>query len=465
MILGPDGKPYAVVRRHNPIGIRGSYDAAQSGPLNRNHWANTDNLSADAANSLSVRKTLRERARYEVANNSYARGILDTLANSIIGTGPRLQFRSENKDLNRLVVEEFFEWSDRIRLGEKLRAMVVAKVTDGEAFGHMFTNPMLPRAQLDFELVETDRVASDSMTPDAKDIDGVHLDDYGNVVDYSVLKSHPGGRTGAANKSEKVPAELFLHWFRMDRPGQHRGVSEITSALPLFAQLRRFTLAVITAAEVAADFAAVLWTDSPANEDYQPVDPLEEFDLGRGVVTSLPDGWKLGQVETKQPATTYSEFKREVLNEIARCLSMPYNIAACDSSKYNYASGRLDHQIYHRMVKVVQGHLLSRIVNPLFNNWLFEVMRLPEFSALRAMEKFPRNWFFDGWEHVDPYKEAVAQASRLENGTTTLAIEYVRQGLDWEEALEQRGREIERMRELGIPLPQDQPASNGEKDK
>ena len=31
--------------------------------------------------------TLRNRARYEVANNSYARGIVLTLANDVVGTG------------------------------------------------------------------------------------------------------------------------------------------------------------------------------------------------------------------------------------------------------------------------------------------------------------------------------------------------------------------------------------------
>jgi len=42
------------------------------------------------------------------------------------------------------------------------------------------------------------------------------------------------------------------------RPGDH-------AALPLFAQLRRYTLAVLAAAEAAADFAGILYTDAPAN--------------------------------------------------------------------------------------------------------------------------------------------------------------------------------------------------------
>ena len=68
---------------------RARYDAAVTTEDNRRHWANADGLSANAANSPEVRTALRNRARYEVANNSYARGIVLTLANDVIGTGPR----------------------------------------------------------------------------------------------------------------------------------------------------------------------------------------------------------------------------------------------------------------------------------------------------------------------------------------------------------------------------------------
>jgi hypothetical protein len=67
--------------------VRAKFDSAQTTADNRRHWANADGLSADAAANPEVRRTLRNRARYEVANNSYARGIVLTLANDVIGTG------------------------------------------------------------------------------------------------------------------------------------------------------------------------------------------------------------------------------------------------------------------------------------------------------------------------------------------------------------------------------------------
>ena len=71
--------------------LRAGFDSAETTDNNRRHWARADALSPDAAASPEVRRTLRNRARYEVANNSYARGIVLTLANDTVGTGPRLQ--------------------------------------------------------------------------------------------------------------------------------------------------------------------------------------------------------------------------------------------------------------------------------------------------------------------------------------------------------------------------------------
>jgi capsid protein len=305
---------------------------------------------------------------------------------------------------------------------------------------------------LDVQLVEADRVASPTMSiwPTASDIDGIMLDAWGNPQTYTVLRQHPGDLLAWKTQYDMVPAESVVHWFRSDRPGQHRGVPEITPALPLFAQLRRYTLAVIAAAETAADFAAVLFTDAPANGEAQALEPMDVVELEKRMATVLPDGWRLGQIEAQQPATSYAEFKREILNEIARCLNLPYNIAACNSSGYNYASGRLDHQTYYKAIRVEQAHLAEVVLDRIFAAWVDEAMLTPALSMLRRMRGLAHQWFFDGTEHVDPAKEANAQSTRLASNTTTLAAEYARQGKDWEVELRQRAKEKQLMAELGL---------------
>jgi len=436
-----------------PAVLRARYDAAQTTAENARHWAMADALSADSAASADVRKKLRERARYEVANNSYARGIVLTIANDCVGTGPRLQLLTDNAEVNRAVETAFADWARAVNLAEKLRTMRMAKATDGETFAVLTANPLIDSpVALDVQLVEADRVASPVMSiwPTVTDVDGIMLDAWGNPQTYTVLRQHPGDLVAWKTQYDLVPAEAVVHWFRSDRPGQHRGVPEITPALPLFAQLRRYTLAVIAAAETAADFAAVLFTDAPANGEAQALEPMDVVELEKRMATVLPDGWRLGQIEAQQPTTSYAEFKREILNEIARCLNLPYNIAACNSSGYNYASGRLDHQTYYKAIRVEQAHLAEVVLDRIFAAWVAEAMLTSELSMLRRMRGLAHPWFFAGTEHVDPAKEANAQSTRLASNTTTLAAEYARQGQDWEVELRQRAKEKQLMAELGL---------------
>ena len=442
--------------------VRAKYDAAVTNADNIRHWANADGLSADAATSADVRQTLRNRARYEVANNSYAKGIVLTLANDCVGTGPRLQLLTEDTDVNRLVETAFAEWSRETRLAEKLRTMRMAKATDGEAFAMLTGNPALRSpVKIDAKLVEADRIANPALRmADYNAVDGIEIDSHGNPRQYLVLRQHPGQVSfpTTVDAFDRVPVDSMIHWFRADRAGQHRGVPEITPALPLFAQLRRYTLAVLGAAETAADFAAVLFTDAPASGEAAAVEPMDIVELEKRMATVLPDGWKLGQIKAEQPGTTYGEFKRELLNEIARCLNMPFNVAAGNSSGYNYASGRLDHQTYFKSIRVEQADCDSVVLDRIFAAWLGEAELLTEFSFLRGMAELAHQWFWDGTEHVDPAKEATAQTQRLANHTTTLATEYARQGKDWETELRQRAKEKQLMDELGLSAAEAQPS-------
>lgn len=452
--------PLSTLRPMHKRLVRGRFDSAVTTEDNRRHWANADNLSADAAATADVRRTLRIRARYEVANNSYARGIVLTLANDTVGTGPRLQMLTGNEEANRVIEREFDRWSREVGLAEMLRTMRMARGQDGEAFALLVNNPVLEHpVKLDLRLLEADLVTSPlSNILDEDEVDGIRLDIFGNPVAYHVLNDHPGSNGfhfGAEFRT--VPASHMIHIFRQDRPGQHRGIPEITPALHLFAQLRRFTLAVLSAAEAAANFAGILYTDAPANGEADSVEPMDSIELERNMLLTMPGGWKMSQVEPMQPATTYAEFKKEILNEIARCLNMPFNVAAGNSSGYNYASGRLDHQTYFKSIRVDQAFMAEKVLDRILGAWLWELaavlggtLDLPMQGRFFNRVLPDHQWFWDGMEHVDPAKEASAQEKRLRNFTTTLAHEYARAGKDCEQELRQRAREKNLMRELGL---------------
>ena len=447
--------------------LNARYDAAQTTAENIRHWSMADGLSADTSMSPEVRRTLRNRSRYEVANNSYAKGMVLTMAGDCVGTGPRLQLQSDGHENNRQVELDFERWAEKVDLAAKLRAMRMSKAMDGEAFCMLVDNPKLDHeVKLDIRLIEAERVTSPHFKyyPSAiNSVDGIEFDSYGNITHYYVLKNHPGDVSLKMDDFERVSAENMIHWFRHERPEQHRGVPEITPALPLFAQLRRYTLAVLAAAETAADFAAVIYTDSPANGEAMPLDPMDVIPLEKRMATVLADGWKLGQIKAEQPATSYPEFKREILGEIGRCLQIPINVVTGDSSRHNYASGRLDHQTYFKALKIEQDHLSLAVMDRIFDAWYREyslVRSVGYKSGLHFSQSIQptqlnsvlRTWFWDGQEHVDPAKEANAQGTRLMNLTSNLATEYARQGKDWEIELRQIAKERALMQELNLTV-------------
>lgn len=463
-ILDQFGRPYIVHRTRADM-VRAKFDAAQSTDENTRHWSYTDSLAADASASYSVRKTLRERARYEVANNSYAKGIILSLANDTIGRGPRLQSQFEDSRTNDLIEGEFIRWAQATRLPRKLRTMRMARCVDGEAFALFVSNSRLGTpVQLDLRLIEADQVHTTDLTLEENAVDGIRYDMNGNPTEYHVLRAHPGTDTWAivdAMQYDAWDAEEVIHLYRLDRPDLHRGVPEITPALPLFAQLRRYTLAVIAAAETAASFAAVLYTDSPAI-DPDDVEPLDYIDLDRRQAMTLPMGWKLGQTKAEQPTTTYGEFKQELLDEILRCLLMPHNVGVGNSADYNYASGRLDHQTYHKAITIDRSEIETECLDRVFTHWLREARRIPDYLP-PIPDEVPHEWFWDGFAHVDPVKEATAKQILLTANLTTLAYEYAQEGRDWEQAIAQRGREMAALKAAGLVMePQPQEPSNAD---
>lgn len=438
------------------------YDAAQTTRDNVNHWLGAmDRLNADQSMSPAVRQTLRNRSRYEVENNAYAKGVVLTLVGDMIGTGPRIQLgcdfephRGErlpetgqgntgSRAYRATQIEDaFHSWADEIQLDEKLRSLKYAKTVDGEAFALIVADPKLSTVKFNLVPIDAERVtAGFTASGTLAGTDGIELDAVGRPTYYRVLRD--GDLTGTP---ARVAAANVIHWYRRDRPEQHRGIPELTASLPLFAQLRRYTLAVIASAETAADYAAVIYTDSPAGGEAYSATPFETLSLESRMATTLPDGWKLGQIKPEQPVTNYPQFKREILGEIGRALQMPVNIVTGDSSQHNYASGRLDHQVYHKQITIEQRLCEEAVLTPLFRLWAKEY-------ALVTNTKIPETnpiFYWDGFEHVDPVKEANAQRTRLGSLTSTLAAEYARSGKDWEVELRQIARERALMRELQI---------------
>ena len=467
------------------------YDAAQTDATNRKHWLAADSLGPVNANSASVRQLLRDRSRYETANNGYASGLIEGRANDTIGTGPRLQlslpeswtdpdFRTRmasSPTAARDVELLFLNWAEAVGLPDKLWLMDRTESEAGEVFGVEVTNEELSpdgtAPTLDLRLYEPDQCSTPGWNAsDPYSVDGIVFAKNGKPIEYHFLRFHPGDSLGVNvwGDYDRIPADRVYHLFSQKRPGQARGIPAMTAALPLYAIMRRFTLAALSSAEIAAMIAGVIETDLPADGLGAPtVESMDEIEFARNALLTLSAGQKAKAFTAAQPGPSYREFKSEIHTECGRSVGAPRNVSTGSSAEYNYSSGRLDHLPYQRGIKIRRDRYRRLVLDRLFRSWVREAALIPNFLPpdLPPVALWRWRWQWDGFQSIDPVKDTTANQIALESGQTTLERICAENGDDWEEVLEQQARELAKRRALGLPdpaakpVPATQPAPQG----
>lgn len=443
--------------------ISGTYDAARVTDETANYWANTDAFDADSANSRGVREYLVQRSRYEISNNGYADGIASTWTTDLIGKGPVLRMQTGSENFNRMIESVWYYWTKAVQWRRKLWCMAHATHSDGEGFAVIRRNPRVNhQLKLDIVLYETEQCQTPLLFwGESGRIDGIKFDEFGVPVFYDILKEHPGStpRVGLELTPEQVPARFVLHWFKLRRPGQHRGIPESTSTLNTGAAARRWREATLAAAETAADFAVMLETAYEPDE-LDAAEPFSTLSIQKRMMTALPNSMKASQLKAEHPSATYEAFHKTLINEQARPKSMPYNKAACDSSSYNYASGRLDHQTYYAALDVEREDCNDLVLDPLFDVW-FEAAILtygwlggnPDAVSPQARAHL---WDWPKHRVADVESEANANDKQLKNGTKSLSAIYTEAGEDYEDECEKmaasNGITLEQQKQINLLL-------------
>lgn len=445
---------------------RAGYDAAKTTAENRKLWKDTDALSAVASLTPAVRRTLRNRARYECLNNTYAAGLVRTLVGDTVGRGPRLQVQTDDSALNAGLGDLWQTWAAAVNLPLQFRIMAGVRYVAGECFAVFRDSKRLEKAgypvTLDLRLVEPEQVTHgfQGYPWNPHGDDGVVCDDDDEVVAFKILRFHPGDNRAysAPITPDTVPAENVLQWFQPDRPGQLRGATPLAPALPIFGQLRRFCEAVLTNAEFAASVAGVLESDLPADQT-EPALTAEQYfdtiDVVRGMLLTLPSGVKANPFEPKHPTTTYEMFLNAKLREAGRMLNVPFGKMAGDHSKYNYSSGRLDDAAYWTDREIERQELEAKVFDRVFWKFCdFARFALPALAAYRGQFwQIKHTWHYDARPTSDPVKDATGDELNLTNGSDTLAAIAARDGTTEDALIAARAETKRKFEAAGLPLP------------
>lgn len=434
--------------------VKMGYDNAQTSSANREHWRGADTLTPDQQNNPLTRAILRSRARYEYNNNPWLFGLVNQIAEDIIGTGARLQIDDLNVEKSDVIENDFANWAAEVHLTEILQNVKKAVSRDGESFILLTTREKNKHKVKLFPLIfSCDRVKAPvaTNTPVDNNIDGVIVDDFQVPIKYQIARENPN--VSAITTWETVSAEYIIHFFNQNYPEQHRGVPEYQSCLNDIALLRRYTMAMLDKMENTACINGVLEPNETLESQVEEIEQMEsfkKFQLPRRTVVTTPLGYRFKPFEMSNPTDTQQSFALGVKIDCARCMLATRNVVTGDSSNYNYASGRLDFQSYFRAIQNIRTRLEKEILNRIFVAWF------DEYSAGSTNRKLPAfSWFWDGFAHVDPVKESRSEQLDMQNGTRTIVDICAEHGKDWKKQIDNRlmaeKYENDQREKLGLP--------------
>jgi lambda family phage portal protein len=410
------------------------------------------------------------------------------MTTNVIGTGIRPQCRVDKDSLGiseksadnfQRKAERIWKlWTPYADAGERMDFYEIQQLVDRQILenGEAIIVPLMLKQKgrpysLALQLIESDRLD----TPIGKRGDkairsGVRIGEKGEPLSYFIKKTHPGDirhrLTEDANQYTEIQARSSMgrknifHLYYVLRSGQTRGVPFFAPVLTYFKDLAEYAEAELVAARIAACFSLFITSESSMdvavnsayekNQSGQMIESLEP-----GMIKHLMPGESITSFNPQRPSATFEPFVDRILRAISAALGLPYELVAKDFSKTNYSSARAALLEARRYFKVRQEWLAQKLCQPVWEMLLEEAYLRGELKANNFYDKrldwVRARWIAPGWSWVDPLKEVKASKEAITGNISSLADEAAGQGKDWEEILEQRAREEQKRKELGLP--------------
>lgn len=421
-------------------------------------WANQSTRTLTGP----VRRQMVKRSRQIYENNLLGGALLNRAVDNIIGEGMTPQAMSSDTGFNAEVEAAWKEYSPDARgilpMGDWQWQSYLAFKRDGDIGGLLLKGG-------EVQAIETDYIQSPHWGQDVelkngqRIIDGVQISASGRPLGYHVVTD---GRPGRIS-TKMYPARNFLFIHDNDRLNAEatRGVPGLAQIGRLLEQMDGTVEAVVVAHRMAAAFGLVFTQENPAagfggTTQIQAVnasagEPNREYQVRPGSVRWGGMGEKVTQVKAEQPTSNFNEFMTFLIRLAGLRFGLPLELALLDFSRTNYSSARASMEQAYRSFRVQQNTYAKRWLTPLYRWRVSKWVNDGTLSGAPA-DFFNHRWYGQEWPYLDPQKEAAGVMTALDAGVTTLAKELRKRGMDFEEWVEIRRAEIDRMEEAGIPI-------------
>ncbi|WEJ33874.1 phage portal protein [Devosia sp. SD17-2] len=402
----------------------------------------------------------------------------------------------------RLVQAAWRRWSwnahecdlaGRSTIPEMLDAVIRAYLAYGEAFGVLDFVPQRSRARhglstgTKVSLVAPHRLPRVSREFEGLD-QGIFQDAWGRALAYRFRRRETG-----IDVDRDIAARDVIHVMdRGENSGSVRGISVMAPVLKVIAQSDQLADATLSTALMQTIFAATIKSPEASEDAFQAIQTLADdmgtFDGAKDVAQDLLDIWgmriealkekgismsdparinHLGPGEELQlhtaatPGSQYLPFSKNLQREMARRLGITASSFTMDFSDASYASVRMEGATIWPIAVRRRERIAAPFAQAVYEHWLEEAIaegRIPLRGGLAAFTAHRDRICWAEWRgpeqpSADPYKDAMANKVNLETGATSLQRIYAAKGQDWEEEIDQVGKEISRLNAIGMAVP------------
>lgn len=402
-------------------------------------------------------------------NNPEGRAIVTRLADLVVQRGWEIEARTGNSDIDKQYEEYWREWANSTRADSRRMLthfqQAYSLIHDAMVDGGTVIVPVSDSSVQLIEVARLDRAVN--VADPEKFHAGVELGDYDQPVAFHIRS----GRFGSG-KTFRLPAGETSDRARLFRCPHVLGASQTLGEPGLQSVIERLeTLdSVIFNGALAYEIAAMipLVVESP-NPDAmrasmeaagldgeQPAraesDDPRELELQPGRAIFLPSGAKAGQFKPEHPHTMMDKFVWTMVALAGADIGLPLVLVSLEFSQVNFHGGRVAMGMAELALHKWRAELGSKFAAPSYKQLIANAIRdgvLP--------------WTEGWWKHdiiwppmpiVDVKAEFEASSFGIEKNLTTLDRETRRLGTgDWEEIVEQKGREAEAQKAAGVMPP------------
>ena len=431
------------------------YDGADQG--RRGTSIRRSGASADTVSARDLPR-LRTGSHDLVRNNPHAKRGIDAIVVNGVATGIAPRFK-RGRDTDRAL-------EDLARQTLETTAIDVAGVHDyyglqalalrttaesGESLVlRRFTNKLAFPIQ--FQVLEPDFLDSsrDGATREGGEIvQGKEFDKSGRCTRYWLFPEHPGGGTGSVT-SLPVPARDVAHIYRVDRPGQVRGIPWLAPVMLRLSDFDDYENAQLVRQKIAACFA-VFRTGGLSGPPAAPASGSKTIEkVEPGMIEWLGAG---ADVKFASPPQVegYDEYARVSLRAIAAALGLSYEAFTGDLKGVSFTSGRMGWLEQQRNLDAWRWLMLIPQGCAVMMGWWLEGARLlgHNVDGVTVRHTPPRR------DMISPEREVPALTNARRSGQKSLTDILGETGKDLHEHLDELAEEQELLDARGIILDSD----------